>query len=189
VTTDKTVAPFPAVILIDSREKGAYTFTGLRSKSGKIWQVSTRQAQLATGDYSVFGYEHCVAIERKSACDLFNTITIAQSRDRFTAELARLNALSRAHVVVEATWEEIFQRPPAETRLPPAAVLDAVLSWDHAFPSVRWWFMPGRRSGEAVSLRLLGWFMKGQSHGGDGADSDSVEGQQVDPLPPVRGQP
>lgn len=179
----QTLTPFPSIIIIDDREKAPYTFAGLRSPQTKrIWDVSTRSERLAYGDYAVTG----ARIERKSLADFFGTI--AGHRERFEEELTGLDGFARrgvctqlAAVVVEADWSEILYRPPPNTRLPPQAVLEAALRWQHDFPGVHWWFVPGRRLGEMVTLRLLvqavQWGTKdGTSNGNERADPDLLEG-------------
>jgi ERCC4-type nuclease len=156
VTPEPEVATFPGVVLIDDREKAPYPFTGFRADACQHrlpLVVPTRRQRLASGDHSVLGLERCVAVERKSLADLFNTI--GQRREAFHEELRRLNHMPRAAVVVEATWEQVLQSPPPESRLPPKAVFRAVLAWQQTFRGVHWWFLGSRRLSEtATDLRL-----------------------------------
>lgn len=50
-------------IVIDSREKEPYTFA-----------CEVLKAKLDAGDYSVHGFEHQVAVERKSLADFVGTV-------------------------------------------------------------------------------------------------------------------
>jgi len=60
---------------------------------------------LTTGDYSVVGLEHHIAIERKNLMDLLGCV--GQHRDRFEREVQRLLAYPVRALVVEATWADI----------------------------------------------------------------------------------
>jgi hypothetical protein len=158
VTPEPEVATFPGVVLIDDREKAPYPFTGFRADACRRrlpLVVPTRRQRLATGDYTLEGFEGRVAVERKGngAADLFNAI--GQRREAFHEELRRLDAMPRAAVIVEATWEQILQSPPPESRLPPKAVFRAVLAWQQTFRGVHWWFVASRRLAETVTLRFL----------------------------------
>ena len=66
------------IVLIDRREQHAWRFENLPSELGT----------LDTGDYSVRGLEHLVAVERKTLDDLLGCC--GRERDRFKRELARL---------------------------------------------------------------------------------------------------
>jgi ERCC4-type nuclease len=142
-------------VVADRREQAPYTFTGLRSPA-----VAVTFARLATGDYSLPNMDTRVAIERKSLSDIHKTV--ARGRRRFAAELARLELLDLALVVVEAAWQEVCSRRPDGSLLPPAAVARTVVDWQNRFPRVRWVFADGRRQGEKETLRLLEDFAKTQ---------------------------
>lgn len=153
--------PFPAVVLVDSREQLPYEFAGLtadRRDGGGLLAVTVRRAGLPTGDYSLDGYTDRVAVERKSLNDLYHTL--GQERERFERELERLAAMTWAAVVVEAEWSVILGNPPAHSKLNPKTVLRSVLAWQQRFPNVHWLPMPDRRFAEAVTLRALERFLK-----------------------------
>jgi DNA excision repair protein ERCC-4 len=150
------VVEFPGVVLVDCREKAPYPFTGFRADAREDRRpllVPTRTATLAAGDYSLAGLESAVAVERKSLSDLYRTV--GQERKRFERELARLDDLCFAAVIVEADWGTILNSPPAESRLPPKVVFRSVIAWQQRFARVHWWAVPGRRLGEVVTLRVL----------------------------------
>ena len=77
-------------IVVDSREQKPYTFT-----------VPTRTATLPTGDYSIAGGEHLIAIERKTPDDLIGSIS--RHRERFERELHRGMALQYFALVIESS--------------------------------------------------------------------------------------
>jgi hypothetical protein len=152
---------FPRAILVDQREGSPYTFSGLvadADEGGKPLRIITRTMKLQTGDYSLAGLEDEVAIERKSLEDAFGTI--GQERSRFEKELTRLNSLSYAAVAIEAELSEILKHPPPDSQLPAKVVIRSIMHWQLRFPTVHWWFCPGRRAAEVVCFRLLEAFAK-----------------------------
>jgi DNA excision repair protein ERCC-4 len=151
----------PWLLLIDSREQSPYDFQGLRAdaKDGRRpLQVRTEVRGLPSGDYSIAGQEQWVAVERKSAADLFGTI--GQHRERFERELARLNEMTFAAVVVEAEWSELLAHPPPRTKLLPKVVYRSVIAWQQRFPRVHWWAVAGRKMGEVTTFRILERFWR-----------------------------
>jgi hypothetical protein len=113
---------------------------------------------LRTGDYSLRGYEARVAVERKSLQDVYHTL--GQRRACFQRELARLNEMDFAAVVVEASWEAILRDPPERSRLRPKVVYRSVLAWGQRYPRVHWYMMGNRRLAEVTTLRILERFYR-----------------------------
>lgn len=151
----------PFTVVVDSREQTPFAFTGLHGDARHGRQpltVRTVTAGLSAGDYSIEGFERQVAIERKSLCDLFNTL--GQARARFIRELGRLHAMEFAAVVVEAGWEEVLQRPPPRSRLLPKTVYRSVLAWQQRYYRVHWWLCPSRGFAEVTTFRMLERFWK-----------------------------
>jgi ERCC4-type nuclease len=170
-TADPYAAPLPApfVVAVDDREKLAYRFAGLHADARQHCRplvVETVTRHLPTGDYTIDGegenelcpWAEMVAIERKSAEDLF--CTLGQHRDRFERELERLAALDWAAVVVEAEWSELLRSPPIRSELNPKTVIRSVMAWQVRYPTLHWWFLPGRAVAEAVTYRLLEKFWR-----------------------------
>ena len=58
-------------VVVDSRESAPYRFENLPNEGRKLVVRSVTRG-LKTGDYSIAGFEHRVAVERKSLPDLFN---------------------------------------------------------------------------------------------------------------------
>ncbi len=83
--------PIPSnmIVVIDTREQLPYMFSGCRILSKK----------LNAGDYSIEGWEDKISIERKSAADLYGSIT--QNRDRFERELEVLQDYKFKGLVIE----------------------------------------------------------------------------------------
>ena len=178
---DAAQPAFPCTVVIDTREQSPYSFDripadvsqggGIRTeviqtsngpvelKFQKAWlAIRTEVRTLKSGDYSLAGYEHRVAVERKSPSDCFSTI--GQGRDRFERELARLNGMQFAAVVVESEWSEIFADPPEHSQLSPKTVYRSVLAWQQRFKNVHWLMVPGREVAEVTTFRVLERFWK-----------------------------
>ena len=84
-------------IIRDSREQAPLTFTG--------YPVEVAVGALASGDYSLHGFENRIALERKSLPDL--VACLGPERERFTRELQRLKAFDAACVIVEASSDDL----------------------------------------------------------------------------------
>lgn len=147
--------PVPFAVVVDAREKAPYTFLGLRADSRSryrpLW-VQVVTAYLPTGDYSIQGLEHLVAVERKSLEDLYSTL--GQNRERFEREHERLAALDFGAVVIEAEWSRIRRRPPERSLLHPKTITRTALSWSIRY-RVPWFTVEDRRAGELTTFRLL----------------------------------
>jgi len=105
-------------IVIDTREQTPWTFQNL----------PTVTATLQTGDYSLLGLEHLVAVERKGFGDLLKCI--GTDRDRFKRELQRLRAYRFRMLVVEVDAQGIISGPwRSISRLKPAHVEGSLAAW------------------------------------------------------------
>lgn len=91
----KIITPSDVCAVIDTREQAPLTLEPLRSVIGT----------LTTGDYSVAGLEHMVAVERKSLPDFL--ACVGRERERFERECQRLIAYETRAIVVEATWSDL----------------------------------------------------------------------------------
>lgn len=104
-------------VVVDTREQEPYSLPSERF-------LIERRA-LPAGDYSLAGFEHDVAIERKTAEDFVHTVI--RERDRFRSELRKLQNYVCSCIVVEADFEELLSgnyRSGAH----PASVTGAALS-------------------------------------------------------------
>ena len=161
MTATTPPAEFPLPVIVDTREQHPFEFAGLTCAiRGRPLVVRTARLALPSGDYSLGGWQHQVAIERKSASDLVGTV--GQSRARFQRELVRMAALKVAAVVVEAEWSELMFFPPPYSKLHPKVLLCSIVAWQRQFPTVHWWFLPGRRAAEIVTFRMLEQFYRSQ---------------------------
>ena len=80
--------------------------------------IKTIRSTIVTGDYSVLGLSHCIAVERKSLADLVGCI--GNDRERFEKEIQRLMAYETRAIIVEGSWldletghwrSRVFQKP------------------------------------------------------------------------------
>ena len=154
----------PFTILIDSREQNPFTFTVITGDSAEKFRpliVPTRLAVpgLATGDYSLAGFETVITVERKSAADLFSTLS--SGRERFEAEHVRMMDFRRAVVVIESDWATMLATPPYPSRLSPLSVFRTAISWLVKY-NVPWIACPGRRFAELYTFQLLRKFWEDQ---------------------------
>jgi hypothetical protein len=152
---------FPRAVLIDRREKAPYSFTGFTTDShqgNKPLRVLTRVVTLPTGDYSLAGLQDEIAVERKSADDVYHTL--GQGRERFERELVRLSSMSLAAVVIEASWHKLLHNPPEHSRLPPKIIFRSIIAWQQEYQRVHWWTVEDRRLGEITTFRILERFCK-----------------------------
>lgn len=133
--------PESLVALVDTREQCPLDLTPLK----------TEIATLTTGDYSVKGLEHVIAIERKSLSDLLSCV--GQHRLRFEREVARLSAYPCRAIVVESSWREIESGEYQKSKITPQAAIGSLLGWIAAGVPI---IMAGdhKRAGQYVS-RLL----------------------------------
>jgi ERCC4-type nuclease len=181
--TDSGSVVTPFVILRDTREQAPWTFQGLVSDATDgslplIVRVEWESLGNGMGDYTLAGMEHeetgwRVSIERKSLDDLFGTVL--GGRKRFKEELANLNQMEYAAVVVEADWPLILTYAPqrwidrgmtvTEQQNCRKSVVRSILAWQMPgrFPNVRWWLMPSRRAAEVWAFRILERFWKCQN--------------------------
>lgn len=113
---------------------------------------------LRSGDYSLFGFEQRVAIERKSLADIFSSV--GGQRKRFEKEVQRLAAMEYAAVVIEATLEECLA-PQPYSQMNPKAVVNTLLAWSVKY-RLAVFFAGNRRFGRAVTYRLLEKFFNYQ---------------------------
>ena len=137
--------PKNVIAIIDSREQNALNLEPLTAVT----------STLPTGDYSVRGLEHVVAIERKSLQDL--VACVGSDRERFDREVQRLLAYPVRILVVESSWDAIESHEPINPqwrgKVTREAVLGSLMGWQAAGLSVH---MAGdhQRAGKHVARML-----------------------------------
>lgn len=81
---------------------------------------------LKTGDYSIYGHEDKIAIERKSLQDFVGCC--GQSRARFEREIERLRTFKYRAIVIEGDWSAVELKQYRGT-IHPNAILGSALGW------------------------------------------------------------
>lgn len=147
----------PMTIVVDSREQRPYLFDGL---------CPYVVLGLPSGDYSVRGYEHVFAIERKSLSDAYHTCS--RERARFERELERLASYDEAHVVLEFTMEDALTPPPGVRRVQPGTVLNSFFSWARRY-GIHVWYVGSRDLGRTTVYRLAERFWRDKVRAARGA--------------------
>lgn len=127
-------------IAIDSREQLPYRF-----------ENPSEKATLQTGDYSIVGGEHLIAIERKSIDDLIGCLTAG--RDRFEKELHRGKALDYFALVIEASLSDLANGR-YRSKMLPKAVIQSLLTFSVRF-ALPIFFVGNREYGARVTESLL----------------------------------
>lgn len=102
--------------IIDTREQAPLDLAPLRCE----------RATLTTGDYSLKGLEHVIAIERKSEADLL--ACVGRERERFDREVQRLLAYSVRALVVESSWGAV-ECGQWRGQVKPAQVFGSLVGW------------------------------------------------------------
>jgi ERCC4-type nuclease len=144
---------------VDTREQSPWTFSGIRHDK-QLLLARRERMTLATGDYTISGYEDRLCIERKSAADFVQSVT--REATRFKAEHERMAALAQsapgslACVIVEGSLASICDELEAEAgrRVTPDMILGAVAAWPARY-GVHWWFAGDRRHAELLAWRVM----------------------------------
>lgn len=156
---EPTVRPSPYVVVCDTREQSPFAFTTpIKIAPNHHRKLVVERGTLKSGDYSIVGLTDQVAVERKSLTDLYGTL--GRGRNRFEAELTRLQTLTFSAVVIEAELSTALNSPPPRSRLSPFSVLQTWLSWSIRYPRTHWFWCPGRLGAEAVTAWLLERFWR-----------------------------
>jgi DNA excision repair protein ERCC-4 len=98
----KLKGPIPAdlkpediTILVDSREQTPFSLP----------QFRVEVTSLKSGDYSVKGLEHVIAVERKGLIDFLGSLS--NDRERFEWQIKRLLAYPVRALIIESTWGQL----------------------------------------------------------------------------------
>ena len=131
-------------VVIDTREQLPYEFEDSITRT------------LQTGDYSIFGYEDQVTVERKTKADAYGTI--GKGRTRFIKELERLSEIDYSAIVVEASLSN-FVEPPRFSQLNPKSAINSLLAWSIRY-GVHIYFADNRVMGNLLTVRILERYWK-----------------------------
>jgi ERCC4-type nuclease len=137
------------VVVVDSREQRPYTFEAAVVRP------------LPTGDYSIEGYEHRIAIERKSKADAYSSL--GHKRGRFEREMERLSRLEYPAIVIEASLKD-FLRAPEFSRMSARSAIKSLLAWSVKY-RIGVFFAGDRRHAQAVTRCLLEKFWRYHGNG------------------------
>ncbi len=164
------------IVLVDTRERWPWAL----HEQHPNWIGGEQRVTLKTGDYSIEGMEHLLALERKSLPDLVNCTVV--DRERFIACCARLATFRWKAILIEASQEDIKRRwdpETSESRVHPNSVvglLDAIeakfgipviLSSMHRNLCVE-------RAASWLSKHFTYWWLETHGHGRILIDSDSL---------------
>jgi ERCC4-type nuclease len=128
------------MIIIDTREQRPYEF-----------KTPAIKGTLDTGDYSIAGLEHLVAIERKTLPDLIGCL--CSGRERFKRELHRGKSLDYFAIVIECSLSDIVSGG-YRSRMTPKSAIQSLLAF-----SIRYrlpvFFVENRSYGARITESLL----------------------------------
>lgn len=110
-------------VVVDTREDDQYHYKLEYAPDQYLpYEVGT----LYTGDYSIKGLEHYVAIERKALDDLMGCI--GTHRDRFNREIQRMLSYPVRALVVEASWQDL-ESGRYRSRIKSTSAIGSVMGW------------------------------------------------------------
>lgn len=127
--------PQDITVIRDNREQTPFDLSPLKMIDGT----------LDTGDYSLTGLTHVVAVERKSLPDLMGCVGV--ERERFEREIQRLLAYPIKALVVECHISQI-QLKQYRSHVHPNAALASLMSWQVRGLPIIW-------GGDAVTAASL----------------------------------
>ena len=165
--TDFVISPI--TVLVDSNEGAPYSFQNLACDSSKSYKpliIRTKKKRLATGDYSIEGFEDQVTVERKSPEDAYGTFLGFQKdrRGRFKRQLQRMQEMDFSIVVIEGEFSRMVNNPPAHFEGKGKLFYRTVLSWEVEFRGggfMGFAFMGTRANAERSTFRYLEkWVLK-----------------------------
>ncbi len=129
------------VIVIDSREKKPYQFSG-----------PSMVAALPVGDYSLEGMEGQFSIERKELGDLIGCVT--HDRERFIRELERAEKLKTFYLLIEADLSEI-EAGEYRSNAKPESIIGSLLAWVARYRNFKPIFSGNRKASQRMAARIL----------------------------------
>lgn len=127
------------LIVVDTRESLPLQFPGAIKKA------------LASGDYSLIGFEDQVTIERKTLEDFYQCV--GRERNRFTRELERLEKMDYAAVVIESSLSDILHGTEY-SQVHPRSAIGSILSWSVKY-GIPFFFAENRKRGRLFVYHLL----------------------------------
>lgn len=142
-------------VVVDNREKKPWRFPGL---DNVVYDT------LDVGDYTLEGFEHVFAVERKSLNDLASSL--GSERERFEDEVKRAQSMEEFAVVVEsprelvAAYQDSKYCPNYYSKLYPKTIISTEKSWTDRYDVLDWHWCDGREDAKQEALRLLDkWYL------------------------------
>lgn len=130
-------------IIRDSREQAPFRFEG--------FPCTVTEATLASGDYSLYGFENRIALERKSLPDLIGCLST--DRPRFERELSRLMGFDSAGVIVESPAADL-RAGRYRSHMDPVAAWQSCLALMQRY-RIAFVFCRDRRDAEETAFHLM----------------------------------
>jgi hypothetical protein len=146
----------PFTVVVDTREQRAYRFVGLQSdarKGNRRIVVPTIVSTIPAGDYSINGYVDKVAVERKTLDDFCQSF--GRNREREERKVGRLSLLTAAWYMLEFRYSDLQVQRFERSEVSPKSLRRTLMAMQVRYPAVHWFFAGDRRSGEAVTYRVL----------------------------------
>jgi len=137
--------------VIDTREQKPYSFSNCETITGT----------LATGDYSIKGYEHEFSIERKSLSDWASSIT--QGRERLEREIIRAKKNLKFFAFVIETDLRGIWRTKLYSQVSRTALANTAIHWSvkYNIPII---FVSNRTQGARKIMELSKAWIKYQTN-------------------------
>lgn len=93
------------IIIKDTREKNPWDFSFYPECEAEYNQA------LPTGDYTIFGYEKKIIIDRKASVEEIAMNISKKSIDRFTRELERMKEFDERYIICEFSLDDLISFP------------------------------------------------------------------------------
>jgi hypothetical protein len=164
-------------IVVDTREQKPYDFS-------KIGAQNVVYDKLDVGDYTLDGFEHTFAVERKTLDDLATSLGV--ERERFENEILRANGYAHRNedgnaipgtkpnyeldefvVVIEADRNEVYNYrnqkncPNYYSNLHPNTIIGTAQKWPEKYDNLEFEWAGDRYGGMEETLRRLDrWYIK-----------------------------
>jgi DNA excision repair protein ERCC-4 len=140
------------MVVVDSREQKP------------LWKSEVTRKGLKTGDYSILNYEDQIAIERKSAIDLF--CTLGKGHKRFREELERAKALDYFAIIIEESYLNCLHKTfiGAHHSCMKGETVMAILFSLHIKYGIKVFFTNNRLESQTLIKEIFKSFLKNKIH-------------------------
>ena len=133
-------------IIIDTREQRPFDFSAFGAEA--------MTGNLLTGDYSIFGMENIITVERKELSDILNCL--GSERPRFFRELERLKSYEGAAIVIESPLS-VIAAGRYRSRISPQSAVQSLIAIQAQF-RLPIFFAKDRTDAEAYVFHFLRHF-------------------------------